>query len=410
LPVSTTPVVVTYTVTVNPADHLGDGKLTNSVTGTSPLDPQHPTGGPGPNGPAGCPSTPGCSTSSAIPAWTISKAASPAAPQPGDTVTYTLTIKNVGGVPLSAMSVLDDLSGVIDDGDFNNDAATSPATGTVTYAAPTLTWTGDLPAGNAVTVSYSVKLKPAGSLGDGNLDNAATGTAAMPDPTNPTGPAVTAPGPNGPDGCPAAPACATSYAIPAWTLNKTVDPAAPRPGQRVTYTVVIKNTGAVPLTDVSVVDDLTGVLDDANYDPTGSTATAGVVSYAAPNLTWTGDLPLGSTVTVTYRVIVHSSRALGDGVLLNAVTGTSHVNGPQGQPGPGPNGPDTCPGGQGCHTSTTIDTRSVGNEPAQPSTSLRPRHHPPQGPAYGCTAGDSDPGCRGERHGRLIHKHHGRRH
>ena len=35
-------------------------------------------------------------------------------------------------------------------------------------------------------------------------------------------------------------------------------------------------------------------------------ATAGTVSYTSPNLTWTGNLAVGATATITYSVTVNS--------------------------------------------------------------------------------------------------------
>ncbi len=47
------------------------------------------------------------------------------------------------------------------------------------------------------------------------------------------------------------------------------------------------------------------MLDDAAYDNDAS-ATTGTCRYAAPVLTWTGNLAAGATATVTYTVTVHN--------------------------------------------------------------------------------------------------------
>ena len=45
------------------------------------------------------------------------------------------------------------------------------------------------------------------------------------------------------------------------------------------------------------------MLDDAAYNGDGA-ATAGSVSFASPNLTWTGNLAVGATATITFSVTV----------------------------------------------------------------------------------------------------------
>ena len=48
-------------------------------------------------------------------------------------------------------------------------------------------------------------------------------------------------------------------------------------------------------------------------------ATAGTVSYASPNLTWTGNLAVGAAATITYTVTVNNPDT-GSGILANTVT------------------------------------------------------------------------------------------
>ena len=60
------------------------------------------------------------------------------------------------------------------------------------------------------------------------------------------------------------------------------------------------------------------MLDDAAYN-SDAAATAGTVSFASPDLTWTGSLNPGDTATVTFSVTVHSPDT-GDHVLASTVT------------------------------------------------------------------------------------------
>ena len=75
---------------------------------------------------------------------------------------------------------MDDLDGVLDDGDYNGDA-TADVGADPSYTAPRLTWEGALAAGETVTITYTVTL---GAGGDGVVRNVAWG----PLPGNPPGP------------------------------------------------------------------------------------------------------------------------------------------------------------------------------------------------------------------------------
>ena len=48
------------------------------------------------------------------------------------------------------------------------------------------------------------------------------------------------------------------------------------------------------------------MLDDATYD-SDAAATAGTVTFTSPNLTWTGNLAVGASATVTFSVTVRTS-------------------------------------------------------------------------------------------------------
>jgi uncharacterized repeat protein (TIGR01451 family) len=103
-------------------------------------------------------------------------------------------------------------------------------------------------------------------------------------------------------------------------IEKSSTPAVADPGDVVTYTVTVTNSGDFSYTvgdPASFTDDLTDVLDDAEYN-NDATATAGDTTYTAPNLTWTGPLPVGDTVTVTYSVTTNNP-ATGDLTLTNVV-------------------------------------------------------------------------------------------
>ncbi|MFE0022960.1 GEVED domain-containing protein [Amycolatopsis sp. NPDC059021] len=282
---------ITYTVTVqNPV--TGDFKLVNAITSSTP----------GSNCAAGS-ADPKCTTTTPVSGLKIQKKADKPATNPGDKVTYTVTVTNTGQTPQNGATFTDDLSNVVDDATYNNDAATSQ--GTTSYTAPKLTWTGNLPVGGTATVTYSVTVKNP-VTGDHKLVNAITSTT---------------PGNNCVAGS-ADPACSTTTPVAGIQISKSVDKTDAKPGDIVTYTVTVRNTGQTPQNGATFTDDLSKVVDDATFDTGSVTASTGSASYSAPKLTWTGDLPVGGTATVSYSVKVDNPDT-GDHKLVNAVTSTT---------------------------------------------------------------------------------------
>ena len=239
------------------------------------------------------------------PALTITKTADTTAALPGQTVTYTITVADTGETPYAGAIVTDELD-LLDEADYNDDASAS--TGSVSYASPVLTWTGDLAPGGTATVSYSV-----------TVHDPATGDKVMVNIVASSVPGSTCPPDSG------NPACTVTIPVltPALTITKTAattsgSNAVATPGSAVTYTVTVTNTGQVPYTGAAFTDPLGGVLDDAAYN-SDAHATAGSVSFVSSTLSWTGDLDVGASATITYTVTVNTPDT-GDQSLANTVT------------------------------------------------------------------------------------------
>jgi len=280
-------VTITYSVTVTGE---GDMTLTNVVA-------------PGENGecvPA-ADGNDGCSTTHTTGRFVFSKMADPAHNtdvQAGDVVTYTVTVAQQGPAGVAA-SLVDDLSDVLDDATYNGDAVASA--GTVAVDGSTLSWSGDLGVGDVVTITYSVTVTGAGNTTLANV--------------------VTSPSPAGE--CVAAEDgtedCRTVHKTGGYVYAKTADPASGstvHEGEKVTYTVTVTQRGEGAVTDAIVTDDLSGVLDHARWNDDAA-ATGGTVTRDGDVLTWTGDLAVGQTVTITYSVTV---TATGKAELRNVVT------------------------------------------------------------------------------------------
>ena len=293
---------ITYTVTMNDPV-TGDGQLRNGVVGA----------GPNSNCTGTAPIDPDCFTLTPLPNVSSEKTlVGPSDPQAGDTVSYQFTVTNNGAGAVSNMAVADDLSGVLDDATYNDDASTT--TGVVAFnpATERVVWNGNLAAsgspGDSATITLTVTVNDADAMGDGMLNNALVSTDC-PDPAifDPSAPGYEA-------------NCVSVTAVEAWMAEKVASTTNVGPGGTVEYAVTITNTGGTDLTGLTVDDDLTRVLDDAAYN-NDAVATAGTVDFTSPTLAWNGDLAVDATATVTYSVTVNDRDGLGDENLANAVVG-----------------------------------------------------------------------------------------
>jgi uncharacterized repeat protein (TIGR01451 family)/fimbrial isopeptide formation D2 family protein len=283
-----------YKIVVNSPD-TGDHLLDNVVS-TPP--------GLGSNCDAGS-NDPDCHTETQVRSLHVAKSVSIAVASPGDTVTYTIVVTNTGALPYDAAtpaSFTDDLSPVIDDATYQNDAAAT--SGTDSYAAPFLGWSGSLPVGGSATITYSVKvIVPVG--GDGILNNLV----------------VTPPGVGG--NCESGstdPDCTTVTDVRAYSVSKAASATTVLPGGVVSYTITVRNTGQADYTTASpasLSDDLSAITDDASYN---GDATDGA-TVTGNTLSWSGPLAVGATVVITYSFTV-GTPLTGDGTLTNAVAPT----------------------------------------------------------------------------------------
>ncbi|MCW2936855.1 MAG: hypothetical protein JWM19_7817, partial [Actinomycetia bacterium] len=232
-------------------------------------------------------------------ALTIAASANVATTTPGATVSYTITATNSGQIALTGATLTDPLSGVLDDASYNGNAAATA--GTVSFASPNLTWTGNLAIGATATITFTVTVNNP-DTGDKILAAAITSTTA---------------GSN----CAAGsidPNCALSVRVSVLTITGTASVSTTTPNGTVGYTITVTNSGQVAYTGATFTDALSGVLDDATYNGDAS-ATAGSVSLSGPNLTWTGNLAIGATATITFSVTVNSPDT-GNKILASLIT------------------------------------------------------------------------------------------
>jgi uncharacterized repeat protein (TIGR01451 family)/fimbrial isopeptide formation D2 family protein/LPXTG-motif cell wall-anchored protein len=279
------------------------------------------------------------------PGLEVKKTADPAsgtAVKRGDTVTYTVVAENTGETALENVNVTDDLTGVFDDADLVSGSLTATTGAAPTVSGDTLSWTGNLAVGASVTLSYQVKVKT-DSVTAATLINKVIATGTVPG------------GPEVPSNCVEGTEvdCTTTHPVtalvPGLAVKKTADPAsgtAVKRGDTVTYTVVAENTGETALENVNVTDDLTGVFDDADLVSGSLAATTGAApSVSGDTLSWTGNLAVGASVTLSYQVKVKTD-SITAATLINKVIATGTVPG-------GPDVPSNCVDGTEVDCTTT---------------------------------------------------------
>ena len=238
-----------------------------------------------------------------VPGYEFGKTSNPVsgtAVAPGGTITYTLTGVNTGATELQTF-ITDDLSKVLNNAELTSkpvvviegesDVPAAVLEGT------TLTWSGVLKVGQTVTITYAVTVNE-GTEGV-IVNNHASSTA-----TPPGLPPITPP------------SVVTEHPVPGYTLAKVSSPgsgATVKKGQTVSYTVTGANTGATALRDVSIMDDMSDVLDDATLTATpvavivtasGSKPAPTAAEMDGTTLFWSGSLQVGERVVITYAVTV----------------------------------------------------------------------------------------------------------
>ncbi len=245
--------------------------------------------------------------------------------RPGDTVEYTLTVENTGAGDFTAEHpavVFDDLTAVVDDAVYNDDAAAAASDGgdapAPAFLAPAhLSWAGPIAAGESVEITYSVTL---GSAGDGIVRNVAW-QPQTPPPTGelPTTPACDPAGEEGVDPVTGEACASVENAMPRVSVSKTSDVTdLPADGGEVTYSVTVRNEGPGVYTDdapARVTDDLSAVLDDAEFGEILTPSTGAAFDAEKQELTWSGPLEAGENVTISYTVTYDATT--GDNILFN---------------------------------------------------------------------------------------------
>ncbi len=304
-----TPVTITYSATVKSTPTGGDNSLINVVVrdGESPITECDPT-------------IETCTVHPVlVPGLAVSKTATPSSGTTvnrGSTVSYSVVAENTGETDLTSVTLTDDLTDVLDDADIVSGSLVSSVGNAPVFAGSDLSWVGDLAKGQKVTLGYTVTVKT-DSIAASTLVNKVKGSA--------TGPGDT----DVPSNCVAGtePECSTAHPIDALTpgliVSKSADPVSGteiKRGSTVTYTVTAENTGQTALSNTTITDDLSDVLDNADMVSGSLKSSVGnAPELNGSILSWVGDLAAGQKVELSYAVKVKSDFSQ-IATLLNTVT------------------------------------------------------------------------------------------
>ncbi|MDR1293619.1 MAG: DUF11 domain-containing protein [Bifidobacteriaceae bacterium] len=296
----------------------------------SPRDPAHPSAPRCDTPPGGVDTVTGepCATTTFPRAARVQISKSvggPAERRIGDTVTYTVTLRHTEGAAFTVskpLTVLDDLTGTVDDAVYNADPSDGGVGGTFSFGHGRLRWSGPLSEGGTVRLTYSVTLTGNGDLAVQNTAWVPAGAGDGTTPTCPAGPMTI--GALAPSGEPCA---RVSFGLPRLAVSKSVDPAgAVEAGGTIRYRIAVTNTGTAPFTATApaeITDSIAGLVASATWNG-DLLATHGTTAWSSPVARWRGALAAGQSAVISYSLTVGTGAL---GTLVNTACATAPAGG-----------------------------------------------------------------------------------
>ncbi len=215
----------------------------------------------------------------------VTKDVSNSTPNEGDTITYTITVRNNGPAPATGIEITDDLNGVNGVSYVSDDSAST----STTYASGTGVWTLTgitLDAGDSLSLTVTATVDTGASALAQPLTNNATVTA------------VDQPDSNAANDTDSADIAVGGLDL---SLQKGVDNATPNEGDTIVYSILVTNNGAANATNIVVTDQL----DTLNVTYVSDTSTSTSTTYNAGTGTWTiPALAVGDNIRLDITVTV----------------------------------------------------------------------------------------------------------
>jgi uncharacterized repeat protein (TIGR01451 family) len=197
----------------------------------------------------------------------------------GDVITYDLYLENTGVSTASAS-----LSDPIPDSLTYVPGSATCSSGVCTYQDGTLTWAGEIAPGDTIMLTI-----------------AATLSTPLPDQTVVTNTAYLD------DGYGNIHNLAAGFEVQSANLStswKHVDKSQAIKGEVLTYDFLLENTGLVTATGATLIDPLP---DSLTYVPGSLVCSAGSCDHNSGQISWSGDIAPGDTVTLTLAVTLTAS-------------------------------------------------------------------------------------------------------
>lgn len=110
---------------------------------------------------------------------------------------------------------------------------------------------------------------------------------------------------------------------PAYDVEKTVDKTTAKPGETINYTINVKNTGNVNLTNVKVADQLPAYYSEAKETVTSKNGSTGSIVKGGEITLAKLDVGETATIKISYAIKGAEQLECGETVIKNKVTGTT---------------------------------------------------------------------------------------
>ncbi len=227
---------------------------------------------------------------------------------PGDSVTYTIVVSNTGPSDDPSVSLTDTFPAPPLTCSYTSVAA-GGATGNTAAGSGDLAETLSMPAGSSVTYTVTCDID---SDATGTLSNTATASGSVTDPDSSNNSATDS----------------DTVLVPEADLSVTKDDGVTSavPGESVTYTIEVSNTGPSDDPSVSLTDTFPAVL-TCTYTSGAAGGATGNTAAGSGDLAETLSMPAGSSVTYTVTCDIDSDAT---GTLSNTATASGSVTDPDG--------------------------------------------------------------------------------
>ena len=228
------------------------------------------------------------------PSYDVAKTVDKTTANPGDTINYTITVKNTGNINLTNVKVNDQLPAYYSSA---KETVTSKngSTGSIVKGGSITFKQLDVGETATIKISYTIKNKDQLECGTTTIINKVTSSTDQDntEDNNDNNQTTTT---------------VNRECQPSYDVIKTVDKTTANPGDTIKYTITAKNTGNVDLTNVKVTDKLPAVYKKASEKVTAPSAITG--SIVKNGEVTIAKLPVGKSATIDITYVIKDAKNL----------------------------------------------------------------------------------------------------